>query len=167
VEIGLRHISNIGWDVIKTRVKCLTGWLLDSLVSLSHTNGNPLVKVYGPITNEMRGGTVTLNFYDVNGHFIDHRLIEQHANAANISIRTGCFCNPGSGELALGISAEELKSCFVKQPDRLTIDEFRRCIDDKSTGAVRISVGLVSTFEDVFRFVQFARGFIDRHLVEV
>jgi len=30
----------------------------------------------------------------------------------NISLRTGCFCNPGGGELALGISAEELTSAL-------------------------------------------------------
>jgi selenocysteine lyase/cysteine desulfurase len=167
VEIGLKHFSNLGYDVIKTRVSCLTAWLLDSLISLTHANGRALVKIYGPITNEKRGGTVTLNFYDVNGHFIDHRLIERRANTVNISIRTGCFCNPGSGELALGISAEELTSCFVKQPDRLTIDEFRRCIDDKSTGAVRVSVGLVTTFQDVYRFIEFARGFLDKRASEI
>ncbi len=167
VEIGLRHIANIGYDVIKTRIRCLTGWLLDQLTVLRHSNGRALVKVYGPITNEMRGGTVTLNFYDVNGHFIDHRLIEERANAANLSLRTGCFCNPGSGELALGISAEELSSCFVKQPDRLTLDEFRRCIDDKSTGAVRVSVGLVTTFEDVYRLIEFACGFVDKRMAEI
>jgi selenocysteine lyase/cysteine desulfurase len=79
----------------------------------------------------------------------------------NISLRTGCFCNPGGGELALGISAEELSACFVRSTQRLTFDEFRRCIDDKSTGAVRISVGLVTTFADVYRFIQFAQSFVD------
>ena len=42
----------------------------------------------------------TVNFYDPKGQFIDHRLVEQQANQANISLRTGCFCNPGDGELA-------------------------------------------------------------------
>jgi len=104
---------------------------------------------------------VALNFYDSRGHFIDHRLVEIRANQAGISLRTGCFCNPGGGELALGISAEELVSCFSRSHERLTIDEFRRCIDDKSTGAVRISVGIVTTFQDVYRFVEFSRSFLD------
>jgi selenocysteine lyase/cysteine desulfurase len=111
---------------------------------------------------------VTLNFYDRDGHFIDHRLVERRANAAHISLRTGCFCNPGDGELALGISADELTSCFVRH-DRLTLDEFRRCIDDKSTGAVRISVGLATTFADVYTCVAFARTFLDKtvaHLLD-
>jgi selenocysteine lyase/cysteine desulfurase len=162
IEIGLRHIAWIGLDTIHTRVTCLTAWLLDQLTALRHDNGTPLVQVYGPINIHQRGGTITLNFYDPNGHFIDHRWVEQQANQANISLRTGCFCNPGGGELALGISAEELTACFGPSKERLTIDEFRRCIDAKSSGAVRISVGLVSTFEDVYRFIQFARGFVDR-----
>jgi selenocysteine lyase/cysteine desulfurase len=161
VEIGLRHIAQIGLDTIHTRVTCLTGWLLDQLMTLRHDNGRPLVQVYGPVNTQQRGGTITFNFYDPNGHFIDHRWVEQQANQAKISLRTGCFCNPGGGELALGISAEELTACFGPPKERLTIDEFRRCIDAKSSGAVRISVGLVSTFEDVYRFVQFAQGFVD------
>ncbi|MCQ3978473.1 MAG: hypothetical protein DPW09_34020 [Anaerolineae bacterium] len=162
VEIGLRHIAQIGLETIHTRVTCLTGWLLDQLTALHHDNGMPLVQVYGPVNTYMRGGTITFNFYDRHGHFIDHRWVEQQANQANISLRTGCFCNPGGGEVALGISAEELVACFGPPKDRLTLDEFRRCIDAKSTGAVRISVGLVSTFEDVYRFVQFAQSLIEK-----
>ncbi|HEX9036816.1 MAG TPA: aminotransferase class V-fold PLP-dependent enzyme [Ktedonobacterales bacterium] len=162
VEIGLQHIQRIGMDAIHTRVMCLTEWLLRQLTALTHANGAPLVRVYGPVNGEMRGGIVTLNFYDHNGDFIDHRLVERRANEARISLRTGCFCNPGDGELALGISADELSSCFARHNDRLALDEFRRCIDTKSTGAVRISVGLVSTFADVYACADFAATFLNK-----
>jgi selenocysteine lyase/cysteine desulfurase len=161
VQIGLRHLTTIGMEMIHTRVRCLTGWLLDELTKLHHHNGTPLVQVYGPLETRERGGTVTFNFFDPDGHFIDHRLVERRANEVGISLRTGCFCNPGGGELALGISAEELSTCMVKTRERLTFDDFRRCIDAKSTGAVRVSLGLVSTFRDVQRFICFARWFRD------
>lgn len=164
VEIGLRHIANIGYDLIQTRVTCLTGWMLRELSALRHCNGNPLVKVYGPLDTHMRGGTVALNFYDMNGHFIDQTRIEARANEVDISLRSGCFCNPGGGEVALGLSAGEITTCFSLHP-RMEYQDFRRCINDKSTGAVRVSVGLVSTFEDVYRFLNFASGFVD-HCVE-
>jgi molybdenum cofactor sulfurtransferase len=167
IEIGLRHVTEIGINTIHTRVQCLTGWLLEELTALRHSNGTPMVGVYGPVIMEMRGGTITMNFYDSTGHFIDHRLIEQSANRLNISLRTGCFCNPGGGELALGISSEELSACFTRSTERLTIDEFRRCIDDKSTGAVRISTGLVTTFADAYHFIEFARGFLDKTVQQV
>ncbi len=167
VEIGLRHIQRIGVETIHTRVHCLTDWLLRELLALRHSDGSALVRLYGPASGEMRGGTITFNLSDRDHYFIDHRLVEQRANQANISLRTGCFCNPGGGELALGISAEELSSCFVRYEDRLTLDEFRRCIDDKSTGAVRISVGLATNFDDVYRFVEFARTFLDKSVADL
>jgi selenocysteine lyase/cysteine desulfurase len=162
VEIGIDHVESIGMDVIHERVRCLTGWLLDNLLGLTQRNGRPLVRLYGPRTTDRRGGVVTFNFYDAEGRPIDHRFVEERAAAANISLRTGCFCNPGGGEVALGLTGTELSSCF-KQPaheTHLTVDDFRMCIDGKSTGAVRVSLGLVSNLADVTRFLAFARGFI-------
>ena len=166
VEIGLRHIAAIGYDMIHMRAACLAGWLLGQLSGLRHSNGMPVVKVYGPLETEMRGGTITMNFFDPRGHFVDHLKVEERANQKNISIRTGCFCNPGGGELALGLSAEELSTCFALKP-RMEYMDFRRCIDDKSTGAVRISVGLVSNFADCYALAAFARQFIDLPAGEV
>ncbi len=162
VEIGLKHIESIGYDVIHERVHALTGWLLDNLTEMKHSTGVPLARVYGPTKMDGRGGAVTVNFYNKNNKALDHRFIEQQANEANISLRTGCFCNPGAGEIALGISRVELDVCFTSQghEDRLSIDDFRLCIDGKSSGAVRISVGMVTDFKDVQGFLAFARGLL-------
>ncbi|MFN8384312.1 MAG: aminotransferase class V-fold PLP-dependent enzyme [Anaerolineales bacterium] len=162
LEIGLRHIESIGYDVISERVKTLTGWLLENLTAMKHSNREPLVRLFGPNSSEGRGGAVTVNFYDKNGKAFDHRFIESEANKVNISLRTGCFCNPGAGEVALGISRVELDVCFTRPEHeaRLSIDDFRLCIDGKSSGAVRISVGMVTNFNDVQSFLMFARGLL-------
>jgi molybdenum cofactor sulfurtransferase len=160
VDIGLRYLEDIGIETIHERVRMLTEALIDELLALKHRNGRPLVRLYGPPNIERRGGTVTLNFYDAKGDVIDHRVVEEKASAELISLRTGCFCNPGAGEMALGLAKNELTSCFSGH-DRLTYDDFRLCIDGKSVGAVRISLGLVSNFRDVYRFVQFAKGLLD------
>jgi len=159
VEIGLKHLEAIGYDVIQARTRALTGWLLKNLTAMQHSNGVPLVRVYGPTSLEERGGAVTVNFYDQDNQPLDHRFIEQKANEANISLRTGCFCNPGAGEVALEISRVELDVCFTRpgHEDRLTVDDFRSCIDGKSSGAVRISVGMVTNFNDIQGFLAFAR----------
>ena len=39
-------------------------------------------------------------------------------------------------------------------------EDFRRCIDGKSTGAVRVSVGIASNFADVQTFLAFARSLL-------
>jgi selenocysteine lyase/cysteine desulfurase len=159
IEIGLRHIASIGYDVISTRVKCLTGYLMEELLALKHSNGNPLVKIYGPITMENRGGAVTINFYDKQGDMIDQSLIEKDANTRNISLRTGCFCNPGAGETAANISRDDIDHCF-SSGKRLTIDDYKVCIDGKSVGAVRISVGLVTNFKDIAKVIELAKLFL-------
>jgi len=164
VEIGLRHLETVGLDPIHTRCLCLTGWLIPKLLSLHHANGIPLVRVYGPLTTQRRGGTVTMNFYNSAGRIIDHLRVEKAATEHRISLRTGCFCNPGGGETALGLSKPELIGCFSQprqEDSRFTLEDFRHCIDSKGTGAVRISLGIVSNFDDVLRFVEFAGEFLD------
>jgi selenocysteine lyase/cysteine desulfurase len=166
VEIGLHHLKKIGYSIIHDRVESLTGWLLEKLSMLSHTNGQPVIKIYGPLNTAQRGGTIVMNFFDPNGHFVDHLKVESVANQMNISLRTGCFCNPGDGEMALGISENELRSCFTLK-QQLEYQDFRRCLDDKSSGAVRVSVGLVSNFEDVFRMVNMVKRFINKNHDEI
>ncbi len=162
ISIGLKHLRSIGYEVIHERVRCLTGWLLESLTALHHTTGEPLVRIYGPTSVEGRGGAVTVNFFDPHGNPLDHRSVEGSANQVNISLRTGCFCNPGAGEVALGISRMELAACFAQPThrQRLSLDDFRVCIDGKSSGAVRISVGMVTNFEDVQSFLTFVRSLL-------
>lgn len=159
IEIGLDHLDSIGMDVIHARVHCLTAWLLEQLLALRHGNGAPIIRLYGPTDMRMRGGTITINVYDSSGTAIDHLLVEKRANERKISLRTGCFCNPGAGETALGLTKQELLDCFNHPQARMTLEEFRQCIDSKSTGAVRISAGLVSNFADVRAFLDFIKEF--------
>ena len=161
IGFGLEFLETVGLDMIHDRVRCLCGWLVDSLLALRHANGRPVIQLYGPASTERRGGTVTLNFYDQQGSVIDHQIIEQAANRDNISLRTGCFCNPGAGEMALGLSRQELVTCFSTADRTMTYNDFRLCIDGKETGAVRVSLGVVSNFDDVFLFSRFAEQFVD------
>jgi molybdenum cofactor sulfurtransferase len=169
VEIGLVHLERAGIEMIQQRIGALTGWLLTELQGLRHANGRPLVRIYGPSTCEARGGTVTMNFYDPDGHLLDYRRIEELAGVEGLSLRTGCFCNPGAGETAEGLTDEDMAAAFSSEPD-LTLPRFLQFMhqhNGKSTGAVRVSLGLASNVADVERFLQFAAGFRDRTLVAV
>ena len=163
IKIGLQHLEKVGINSIGKRVHCLTGWLLENLLSLRHSNGKPMVRIYGPANTEMRGGTVTLNFYGPDERLLDYRRIEELANEKGISLRTGCFCNPGAGEIAEGLTTEDMMAGFNEGPD-LSLPHFVQVIQhrgNKSAGAIRISVGLVTNFADVYRFMNFAAGFRD------
>jgi len=163
VEIGLHHLQEVGYKNIHNRVECLTGFLLDQMQSLKHANGQLLIQIYGPLTTEKRGGTIALNFFNSDGEIIPKNLLESEANQRKISIRMGFFCNPGAGEVALNISTDELASCFTRPvyAERISDQDFQRCIDPKASGAVRVSLGLVSNQADVMAFLDFARFFLD------
>jgi selenocysteine lyase/cysteine desulfurase len=164
VEIGLRHLEAIGIDVIQTRVRCLTDWLLNELVEMRHSNGRPMVRIYGPLTTTMRGAIVTMNLYDPVGHLLDYRRVEELAGEQQISLRIGCFCNPGAGEAAEGITDEDVNAALEIHRD-LTLPRFLEIVTDrggKSAGAIRVSFGLASNFADADRFVQFVKSLRDQ-----
>lgn len=164
VQIGLEHLQTMGIETISERVRCLTGWLLENLYALKHSNGRAMCRIYGPTNTEMRGGTVTLNFYGPDEKLLDYRRIEELANHEGISLRTGCFCNPGAGEMAEGLTAEEVRAIMAEEAD-LTMPRFLQIIQtrgNKSAGAIRVSVGLATNFADVYTFMNFAASFRDK-----
>jgi selenocysteine lyase/cysteine desulfurase len=153
VEFGIGWIDRIGMDLIHRRVDHLTGWLLDRLAGLRHGNGHPMVRLYGPGTTQRRGGTVAFNLLDPAGRVVDERIAARELAAAGISVRTGCFCNPGAGENAFAITEGTLRAV---DGDRMrSIDEYLDVLALPSGGAIRASLGLVSNVEDIERFCDF------------
>jgi molybdenum cofactor sulfurtransferase len=159
IEIGLKHIDEIGIDTIHERVSCLGAWLLEELQKLHHADGGPATEVYGPRSWNGRGATIAFNFLHPSGQWVDERFVDRVAERHNVSVRTGCFCNPGSGELAFSIGKDTLIG--GEFDEALILDEYIRAIGLPSAGAVRASLGLATNFADVYRFVEFARTFLD------
>jgi molybdenum cofactor sulfurtransferase len=160
VEIGLRHLEAIGIETIHERVTCLTGWLLARLRRLRHSSGAPMIELYGASDVHLRGPTIAFNFLDPEGRIVDERIVERRAGDQRISLRTGCFCNPGAGEVAFDVPLDRLSGSF--DGDVLSYEDYLRVLGLQSAGAIRVSLGLVSTFEDVRRFLTFANGFRDQ-----
>jgi selenocysteine lyase/cysteine desulfurase len=131
----------------------------DGLAALKHGNGTPMVRVYGPGPGQSRGGTVTFNFLDPHGAVVDERTVARDASAAGISVRTGCFCNPGAGERAFGLSQQDVGGAWWRggpRRDLRTVDDYLKRAGLPSGSAVRVSLGLVSNLADVERFLDFA-----------
>ena len=158
VEIGLRHIERVGIDTIGQRVTSLGSWLLEQLQRLEHADGSPAIRVYGPATWDRRGGTIAFNFLHPDGRVVDERFVDRVAAAHHISLRTGCFCNPGAGEVAFSLSEDRLAEGFE---DGMAFDDYLARIGMPTGGAVRVSLGIASNFADVYRFMAFAAQFVD------
>jgi molybdenum cofactor sulfurtransferase len=164
VQIGLEHLSSVGVDAIHDRVMALTDWVLDAMGSLSHTNGSPMVRVFGPTGTECRGATIAFYLLDPSGTPYDVDRMEELAGRRGISLRTGCFCNPGDGEIAHHITTDDMAECFVGTSEPVTFTECRDIIRDatgKMPNTMRVSLGIASNFADVFSFMSFAESFRD------
>ncbi|HEY1917801.1 MAG TPA: aminotransferase class V-fold PLP-dependent enzyme [Streptosporangiaceae bacterium] len=148
---GLSWVADIGIDLIHQRVMYLTSWLLDRLAALRHGNGQPMAQIYGPAGTRHRGGTVAFNLFDPRGQIIDERAVARDTAAAGISIRTGCFCNPGAAEGAFNLTKADWRN--AARGRARTLDEYIGLLGLPSGGALRASVGLASNVDDVERFL--------------
>ncbi len=112
-----------------------------------------MARIYGPANTRDRGGTVAFNLLDPSGRVIDERVVAEATAAAGISIRTGCFCNPGASEGASQLTKQAWRS--AAQARIQTMDQYVEFLGLPSGGAVRASLGLVSNIDDVERFLTF------------
>ncbi|MCU0250525.1 MAG: aminotransferase class V-fold PLP-dependent enzyme [Vicinamibacterales bacterium] len=164
VTIGLEHLAAIGIDVIHERVMALTGWLVTQLTSLAHSDGSPLARVFGPTDLTRRGGTIAFYLGAPDGRPYDVRTVEALASRAGISLRTGCFCNPGDGEVAHGLTRDDMAKCFVGTCTPVSFEycaETIRASTGKAPNTMRVSLGLASNFADAYALVRFAGSFRD------
>jgi selenocysteine lyase/cysteine desulfurase len=151
VEFGLSWVSGIGIDLIRDRVACLTGWLLGRLAGLRHGNGAPMARIYGPAGTRGRGGTVAFSLLGPRGDAVDVRMVERDMAAAGISVRTGCFCNPGAAEAAFGLTWADIAR--ARGSNARTAEDFAASAGIPGGGAIRASVGLASNVADIDRFL--------------
>lgn len=157
VKTGLEWVQQLGMPVIQKRLWCLTDYLLKELQALQHSNGKPLIHIFGPVNSVNRGSTIIMNFFDNEEHKIDVAEIEHQANERKISVRMGCFCNPGIDEINNCITSDEL-SAFYSTSTEGHFDKIHFL--GKMRGAIRISLGLMTNYKDCQAYLDFCRSFL-------
>lgn len=160
---GLNFIESIGIERINRRIKYLVDKLLNELPQIKHESGLPVIKIFGPTENSViKGGTIILNFSDKDGHTYPIEHIEKLANEQLISIRIGCFCNPGIDEINYCITTAEMTKYFASRD----FGDYKDSLAflGKMRGAVRISVGIATTAADIDTFIDFAKGLVNTTL---
>ncbi|HEX6099462.1 MAG TPA: aminotransferase class V-fold PLP-dependent enzyme [Thermoanaerobaculia bacterium] len=138
LDAGFELLEEVGMPRLCAHVARLTGMFLEGLRSMPH------VRVYGPCDLTDRGGTVAFN---VEG--VAFPYVEQCAREAGVSLRGGCFCNPGASEAAFGLDAR-VASCLDGLAGDFTIERFAGCTNT-AVGAVRASFGMATNEDDVRR----------------
>jgi len=162
IPIGLDFLERVGMEAIQARVGEFTDKAITVLTSLRHRNGSPVIDLYGPCSCEGRGGTLSFNILTPSSKIVDSDLVDQRASRMGISLRTGCFCNPGAAETAFHYSAVEEYECFdTIKPESFTLQQFSACMNNSPIGAVRVSVGIATNEADIERLAEFLQSFVD------
>jgi selenocysteine lyase/cysteine desulfurase len=154
VPAALEFMAGVGMRRISRRVVGLARDLRDRLVSLRHRNGAPLVAIYGA-DGEEHGGTIAFNVLDSLGAVVPYWRVEERAREMRVSIRGGCFCNPGAAERALGIDSAALSECLrAARAQRIAFSHawLSECLG-RPVGALRMSLGYATDAGDIVRGV--------------
>ncbi|XP_058080205.1 molybdenum cofactor sulfurase isoform X3 [Magnolia sinica] len=162
ISHGFKIINTLTISSIARHTASLAVYVRSTLLALRHGNGASVCVLYG--TNAAKvlsrdiGPTIAFNLKRSDGSWFGYREVEKLASLSGIQLRTGCFCNPGACSKYLGLSHSDLL---------LNVEAGHVCWDDndilhgKPTGAVRISFGYMSTFEDAKKFISFVvRSFV-------
>jgi selenocysteine lyase/cysteine desulfurase len=162
VQAGLAFMERMGMDRLSAHVAALTRILLHARWALRHPCGAPMVAIHGPAGMRERGGTVALNLLRPDGSAVDYRVVEARAREAGISVRGGCFCNPGAAEHAFGFAPEDAARCFAAaEAEGFDLDRLRACMRGRPVGAIRVSLGMASVESDVTRLIELLAAFRD------
>lgn len=147
------------YSLISRHAFSLIRAMYELLSCLHHGNGRKLCSIYssGDYSSlTTQGPIIAFNMQRADGSWIGYAEVEKLASVRNIHIRTGGLCNPGGIERWIGLEAWEIEQNYLAG---------HRCWDDqdvirgKPTGAIRVSLGAMSTIDDVLVLVRFLEEF--------
>lgn len=158
LDAGFDLLDDAGMPRLTAHVAELACDFVDGLRALRHANGTPLVRIYGPRDRSECGGAVAFNVCDRTGTPISYSLVETRARRANVSLRGGCFCNPGASEAAFTLDPLRIAACLANLGADFTPQAFADCTNT-AVGAVRASIGLANNADDIRRAVEVVASF--------
>jgi len=160
LDAGFDLLDEVTMPRITDHVAQLAGEFVDDLRALRHANGTPLVRIYGPRDRSACGGAIAFNVCDRTGTPIPYTLVETRARRTNVSLRGGCFCNPGASEAAFALDPTRIAACLANLGNDFTPERFAECTNT-AVGAVRASIGLANNSDDIRRAVDVVASFRD------
>ena len=150
---SMRHISS--------HTSFLAKRLYDRLSALHHFNGSSVCLIYTDTPSsynhsQIQGPVIAFNLRNSVGEWVSNAEVEKLAVVKNIQLRTGGLCNPGGIAASLGLDPWDMKENFSAGQRCGNGDGIMR---GKPTGMVRVSLGAMSTMEDISLFIAFIEDF--------
>ncbi|CAL8109547.1 unnamed protein product [Orchesella dallaii] len=151
IRDGLDTLSRLcdSMDTIRERTFRLAQYFYKNLSSMHYGNGQLVAKIYSDTdytSSKTQGPVVTFNLLRSDGSIIGYSEMEQIAYLHDVHLRYGCFCNPGACRRHLKLLPDEV----IKQYEAGHVcGDLNDLIDGKPTGAIRVSVGYMTTQENM------------------
>ncbi|KAM3193732.1 hypothetical protein ACQJBY_070393 [Aegilops geniculata] len=156
---GFKIIEMLTTSAIARHTSSLATYVRTKMLDMKHRNKKNVCIIYGQEASKVAdlktSPTITFNLKREDGTWFGYREVEKLASLSGIHLRTGCFCNPGACAKYLGLSHLDLVSNF--EAGHVCWDD-NDVIKGKPTGAVRISFGYISTYQDAEEFLKFLQS---------
>lgn len=156
---GFKIIEMLTTSAIARHTSSLASYVREKMLDMKHRNKKNVCVIYGQQASKVAdlkmSPTITFNLKREDGTWFGYREVEKLASLSGIHLRTGCFCNPGACAKYLGLSHSDLVSNF--EAGHVCWDD-NDVINGKPTGAVRISFGYISTYQDAEEFLKFLQS---------
>lgn len=162
LKIGFEYIESIGMKRLGERVDSLMNYLYSNLNELTHSNGVNQIDIFGHPERKNTGATMIMCFKNPDGTKIGFEKIEELSNKNNISLRSGCFCNPGLDETNNCLTNEELSKYFQNRSSGNYWEMIKYL--NKMRGATRVSVGVATNKKDLDTFLLFVKSLKDKSI---
>ncbi|KXS19396.1 hypothetical protein M427DRAFT_152418 [Gonapodya prolifera JEL478] len=149
----------------------LAGACFDAMKALRHHDGTPACLLYSarpgygrgtassrnPSFHPNQGPLIAFNLIRPDGSLVGYTRVQTLANAWGVHVRSGCFCNTGACEVALGMEAGEMRRNLELYGH--VCSDSKDLIAGRPTGALRISFGLCNTLSDVDTWIRLLRAY--------
>ena len=168
LNVGLDEVASLGgMDQISKHTSALVHEAKLRLNELYHDNGSPAVLIYNntkssdtqtSLADGRISSILVFNLLRPDGTFIGYNEVCKLAELYKypIQFRTGCFCNPGSCQDALGLSDTDIMDLY--QRNGHVCGDHIDIVSGRPTGCLRISFGKENIFEDVDAFIEFLQS---------
>ncbi|KAI9596114.1 pyridoxal phosphate-dependent transferase [Syncephalis fuscata] len=150
-------------QAVSEHTHALFVWLYKQMQQLVHANGQPVCQLYVEPDNacnpKQQGPVLTFNLIRSDGSPVGYAEVERIASVSRIHLRTGGFCNPGAAQKWLRLTDTDIRSHL--KAGHVCWDD-QDIIDGQLTGAIRLSLGAMSNYEDMAAWIEF----LEKYYVE-
>ena len=171
LEPGFEAMERLGGiETVQEYVSALGAYMSLRLKSLQHSNGKPLLKLFGKHyeddmesrsngSEERQSSIANFHILKPNGDLFSYRTASRVFSAAKFHVRDGCMCNPGSCYMASGVRDEEIRD-LAMSVDNYKNWEYINVERNGSPqtlpmGSIRVSLGWMSRKADIDALVNF------------